>query len=285
MMTAPGTKVYVSWYGRTLEGEVVDGDGFMGMTPVRIPLDGHHPVALFFPQHVYESEELAKMQSSPVNSPNSPRSFPEIPGKTEEEPREISRMTVGEYVAKVYVTDLVQRFKKSHWDEAHNHLRTEYLEEFYQLWRKTHDRRQPEKDRKKAVKCNSCQYWVFTETLGSLDKPIWHCRDGFSPSSDCQDEAAYNDECMRRDPKQRPSSKPVPAQHVPQNKKMRCWRCEHLDFDHILCRQENRPPGEHYCGLHGMARVDPDGPQQNLDHKGGCGFTARKQAVELSLFD
>lgn len=150
---APGTKVYVRWYGNVLEGEVADGDGFMGMTPVRIPLDGHHPVALFFPQHVYESAELAKMQSSPVNSPNTPRSFPEFPGNTEEEPREISRMTVEEYVEEVYVTDFVQRFKESHWDEAHNHLRTECLEEFYQLWRKTHDRRHPNAEA--SVTCQS----------------------------------------------------------------------------------------------------------------------------------
>lgn len=221
--------VYVRWYGNVLEGEVVEGEGFMGMTPVRIPLDGHHPVALFMPQHVYESEELAKMQSFPVISPNTPRSFPEFPGKTEEEPREISRteskvdtdidhlIDVWRQEKNRHATDPVTLFKASHWDEAHNHLRTECLEEFYQLWRKTHDRRQPEKDRKKAVKCNSCQYWVFSETLGSLDKPIWHCRDGFSPSADCQDEAAYNDECMRRDPKQRPSSKPLPVQPVPQN--------------------------------------------------------------------
>jgi len=198
----PGTKVYVSWYGRTLEGEVAGSDGFMGMTPVRIPLDGHHPVALFMPQHVYDG--LC----------DSPEKLTEI---------SVDRSKVAESLTEIFEkqskvdTDVLECFKESHWDEAHNHLRTDSLEEFYQLWRKTHDRRQPENGRKKAVKCNSCQYWVFSETLGSLDKPIWHCRDGFSPSADCQDEAAYNDECMRRDPKQRPSSKPVPVQPVPQN--------------------------------------------------------------------
>lgn len=126
--------VYVRWYGKILEGEVAEGEGFMGMTPVRIPLDGHHPVALFMPQHVYESAELAKMQNSPVNSPNSPR----IPRKTEEKPREISRMSVEEYIAEVYVTDMVQRFKASHWDEAHNHIRVDSLDEFYRLWLQTH---------------------------------------------------------------------------------------------------------------------------------------------------
>lgn len=117
-MTAPGTKVYVRWYGNVLEGEVADGEGFMGMTPVRIPLDGHHPVALFFPQHVYSSPEL-------------------LTGISED------RSKVDESLTKVdnnrsKVADPVQQFKESHWDEAHNHIRVDSLDEFYQLWLQTH---------------------------------------------------------------------------------------------------------------------------------------------------
>lgn len=112
---APGTKVYVRWYGNVLEGEVADGEGFMGMTPVRIPLDGHHPVALFFPQHVYDSPEL-------------------LTGISEDQSK------VDESLTKVdnnrsKVVDPVQQFKESHWDEAHNHLRVDSLDEFYRLWR------------------------------------------------------------------------------------------------------------------------------------------------------
>ena len=66
-------------------------------------------------------------------------------------------------------------------------------------------------------------------------------------------------------------------------KQMRCFWCEHLDYDHINRRQEQPPPGEHFCGLHGRARVNPEGPQQNLDHKGGCGFSERKHPVQLKL--
>ena len=148
------SKVYVNWYGRTVEGEVVDGSGFAGMTPVRIPLDGHHPVALFMPQHVFASADQVK-GNSPIISPNAP--------KVEAEPRDIPRIepkvspkdcpTPEEYAAQVYVSTLVQQFKESHWDEAHNHLQTEYLEEFYQLWRKAHDRRQPKA--KASVTCQS----------------------------------------------------------------------------------------------------------------------------------
>jgi len=46
-------------------------------------------------------------------------------------------------------------------------------------------------------KCKRCKCWVYTETLGSPDVPEWHCRHGFTPSSDCQEMARYNEECTR----------------------------------------------------------------------------------------
>lgn len=39
-----------------------------------------------------------------------------------------------------------------------------------------------------------------------------------------------------------------------------------------------------FCGLHGCARVDPDGPQQDLDHQGGCGFIPASRPRQLELF-
>ena len=206
-MTTLGTKVYVSWYGRTLEGEVLDGE-WMGMKQVRIPLDGHHPVALFMPQHVYDSPE--KLTETP-----------ESPSKAESD---VVSLTPEQYVAKVYVTDLLQRFKASHWDEAHNHLRVDSLEEFYRLWREAMtpddfvEAKTPASSLIRKVnnnKCQDCRYWEYTITLGSLNEPEWHCRDGFTPSKDCVNMAAYNDECMRKDPKQRPvdyKEKPQPSQ-------------------------------------------------------------------------
>lgn len=112
-------KAFVRWYGKVLEGEVLEGE-WMGMKQVRIPLDSHCPVALFMPQHVYDSPE--KLTGTP-----------ESPSKAESD---IVSLTPEQYVAKVYVTDLVQRFKDSHWDEAHNHIRVDSLDEFYQIWRK-----------------------------------------------------------------------------------------------------------------------------------------------------
>lgn len=115
MTLTPDTKVYVRWYGQTLEGEVADGGGFMGMTPVRIPLDGHHPVALFFPQHVYGSPEEVK-GDSPVISYNEP----EIPKND---------------IMQADDRQGIEAFKKAYWDDGRGHLRVDKLDEFYKLWR------------------------------------------------------------------------------------------------------------------------------------------------------
>ena len=46
-------------------------------------------------------------------------------------------------------------------------------------------------------RCRECKHWEFSTTLGSPDVPEWHCRHGFKPSADCQDEAEYNEKCQR----------------------------------------------------------------------------------------
>lgn len=50
-------------------------------------------------------------------------------------------------------------------------------------------------EERKARQCKACKHWVFTETIGSKDKPVWHCRHGFTPSKDCREMADYNDKC------------------------------------------------------------------------------------------
>lgn len=45
--------------------------------------------------------------------------------------------------------------------------------------------------------CQRCKHWELSKTLGSPDVPEWHCRQGFTPSEDCQDMAEYNDRCKR----------------------------------------------------------------------------------------
>lgn len=163
-MTAPGTKVYVRWYGNVLEGEVADGEGFMGMTPVRIPLDGHHPVALFFPQHVYSSPE--KLTEISEDRSKVDESLTKVDNNRSKVDSGVVPLTPEEYIAEVYVTNLVKRFKESHWDEAHNHIRVDSLDEFYQLWLQTHGGRSSQ-DEAPAI---TCHYQAITQGYSEITK-------------------------------------------------------------------------------------------------------------------
>ena len=56
---------------------------------------------------------------------------------------------------------------------------------------------------------------------------------------------------------------------------------DNLNWDFIT--GEIIPEEEHYCGLHGCARVDPEGEQQDLDHQGSCGFLPIKEPRQTRL--
>ena len=45
-------------------------------------------------------------------------------------------------------------------------------------------------------KCKKCKFYIHTITLESLDKPVWHCRYGFTPTKDCKRMGEYNDEIV-----------------------------------------------------------------------------------------
>ena len=318
--------VYVRWYGKVLEGELLDGER-MGMKEVRIPLDGHHPVALFTPGHIYQSAaeiegSNGKDAKAGLPQPAEPVCLGHGGGECH---KNVEEKTFGGPRKSTSTTDPlpsddrqgIEAFKQANWDHVCNHLRIDMLDEFYQLWRMVmvpSGRVSNEAKTNVDKRCTKCDCWVFTETLGSPDKPEWHCKHGFKPSASCQEQAAYNEECMERDPNQRPAgwmprhsktrqpdadeitarpqrdygSQPT-TRNVVQSRKpanpMRCWRCAYLDYDCIGECQEQPLPGEHFCGLHGRARVDPDGEQMDLDHHGGCGFAPRKEAVQLELFN
>lgn len=118
-MRTEGQTVYVLWYGKVLQGNVVRENDMMGMTAVRIPLQGQHPIALFTPGHVYDTADDAE------NS----KSVPEI---------EESVPKYAESVPKVAETSQCEAFKKAHWDNVRNCLRTDSLDEFYSLWKMEH---------------------------------------------------------------------------------------------------------------------------------------------------
>lgn len=53
-------------------------------------------------------------------------------------------------------------------------------------------------DVRAASKCKRCKCWILSTTIGSPDVPEWHCRQGFTPSNDCQQIAEYNEDCKRQ---------------------------------------------------------------------------------------
>lgn len=127
-MNNPGSTVYVHWYGKLLQGTVINDHDLMGMVAVRIPLQGGHPVALFTPGHVYESETAANGIQA---------------GEPHKKMAEDRTATSCKDSKPVYSTkdnpseawQAIQNFKQEHWDDEHNRLRIDSLEEFYQLWR------------------------------------------------------------------------------------------------------------------------------------------------------
>lgn len=125
-MRTEGQTVFVPWYGKMLQGNVVRENDMMGMTAVRIPLQGHHPIALFTPGHVYDTADDAEISES---VPKIAKSVPEI---------EESVPKYSENVPKVSETSMSEAFRKAHWDNERNHLRTDSLDEFYFLWKMEH---------------------------------------------------------------------------------------------------------------------------------------------------
>ena len=120
--------VYVRWYGNVVQGELLDGE-YLGMKQVRIPLDGHHPVALFTPGHVYDSPEQITEESS-INFQKSAEISKKAPNTAKEEPK-ISPKDV----LLADDRETIEAFKRDNWDHEHNHLRIDKLDEFYKLWR------------------------------------------------------------------------------------------------------------------------------------------------------
>lgn len=237
--------VYVRWYGEVLQGEVVENRRTDSLGDM---------VAVRIKIQGANATALFTPQhvyASPElikgNSPIISQSAP----KVSENPREISRneklSPVAAHVTGISALEgILEAFKAEHWDHEHGHLRIDALDEFYQL--------------RRAVKSGRAV----------APKPV------IPVSAEAPEIKAVLPMA--------PAQLPVRSETVKKKSLMRCWKCQHLDYDHISDCQEQPQPGEHFCGLHGRTRVDPDGEQMDLDHHGGCGFSPRKQAVQLSLF-
>ena len=57
------------------------------------------------------------------------------------------------------------------------------------------ERMKLERKLREPKQCQQCDTFMYSETLGSPDADVWHCRYGFSPSKDCQEMAEYNRRC------------------------------------------------------------------------------------------
>lgn len=120
--------VYVRWYGNVVQGELLDGE-CLGMKQVRIPLDGHYPVALFTEGHVYDSPEQITEESS-INFQKSAEISEKAP-KISPKPVIVSQKDL----LSADDRETIEAFKRDNWDHEHNHLRIDKLDEFYKLWR------------------------------------------------------------------------------------------------------------------------------------------------------
>jgi hypothetical protein len=210
-----GDTVFVWWHGKPLQGVIVDNKEeaplLAAMTAVRIPVQGVHVSALFMPHNVFATEkQLLAMHKEYIPTEV-------MAGPTVEQPTQRIILSTDTPSGDFFYNQ-IQEFKESHWDHEHNHLQVDALDEFYQLYCKvmaqkigTTTNESDMKKEKVSKQCKACKYWEFTRTLSSMDKPEWHCRDGFSPSKDCQESAAYNDRCMQQHPNQRPAGWAEPA--------------------------------------------------------------------------
>lgn len=127
--------VYVRWYGNVVQGELIDGE-CMGMKQVRIPLDGHHPIALFTPGHVYDSPEQVTENSS-INPRKSAEISKKAPIIAKNGPVVSPKpeMFSPKDILSADDRDMIEAFKRDNWDHERGHLRIDKLDEFYKLWR------------------------------------------------------------------------------------------------------------------------------------------------------
>lgn len=128
-------QVYVRWYGNVVQGELIDGE-CMGMKQVRIPLDGHHPIALFTPGHVYDSPEKIAEKSS-INPRKSAEISEKAPIIAKNGPVVSPKpeMFSPKDILSADDLEMIEAFKRDNWDHERNHLRIDKIDEFYWLWR------------------------------------------------------------------------------------------------------------------------------------------------------
>ena len=140
-----GTTVYVRWYGKVCQAVTIDRKGhcdwppFADWIPVRMVIpdsdgkpivEGASNICMYYKLHVYATAEEAQQAEDAF------RQSVQLPPATT--PADSS---AGDAPARSTTSNpserwqALQKFKEEHWDQEHNHLRVDALEEYYQLWR------------------------------------------------------------------------------------------------------------------------------------------------------
>lgn len=117
-----GDTVFVRWYGKIVEGMIVENNevtpALASMVVVRIPVQGVRASALFTPDHVYPSAELAGMKELIKVVPTV------VP---------TSEVTTDSNESELW--SKLQEFKLANWDTEHNHTKLSALNDFYDMWK------------------------------------------------------------------------------------------------------------------------------------------------------
>lgn len=117
-----GDTVFVRWYGKIVEGMIVENSevtpALASMVVVRIPVQGVRASALYTPEHVYSSAELAGLKE---HIKLVPTDMPTVAPTVEAQTSELYRR--------------LQEFKLTNWDAEHNHIKLTALNDYYDMWR------------------------------------------------------------------------------------------------------------------------------------------------------
>ena len=133
--------IYVRWYDFTLqredvlEGEVVDNSSYAGTQWQEYVLVRFKPQSM--KQAICHHFKAEKVSQDRQNVPHDD-CYQVCGGKISEMEQKISKMQANISSDDALPTDereQLEAFKRENWDMERNHLRTDKLDEFYQLWR------------------------------------------------------------------------------------------------------------------------------------------------------
>ena len=128
--------VYVAWYGNVLQGRVVTNptpqDALLGsMVAVQTTIQGTKVVTLFTPGHVYDSLDAVPVTCRSVCSNVIDAPIPQTSPPVErpvDSPKDDNATLIAH-------RQHYKEFKAAHWDNEHNRLQIDALEEFYAIFR------------------------------------------------------------------------------------------------------------------------------------------------------